>query len=200
MRPGPARARRAASRGERGVVLVEFAMVMTLLLTLGLGIYEFGFAWRSAASVTSVARSGARTSSSLATDDSADYQALSSVRSDLQASGLLSKLQLVVIYKSTTADGDVPAACTTNTSTGALCDVYTGDQVRAMLESDFTATGCMTGMTVANYCPSVRNPIMATADYVGVWVKIRHDYQTGLFGGGLDITKYAVMRIEPRVA
>ncbi len=41
---------------------------------------------------------------------------------------------------------------------------------------------------------------MATADYVGVWVKVRHDYQTGLFGSGIDITKYAVMRVEPRVA
>jgi Flp pilus assembly protein TadG len=186
---------------ERGVVLVEFAMVMTLLLTMGLGIYEFGFAWRSAASVTSGARSAARTVSSLATDDSADYQSLSSIRSDLQASGLLSKLELVVIYKSTTADGDVPAACMTNTTTGALCDIYTGEQVRSMLESDFsTTTGCMTGMVVANYCPNVRNPIMATADYVGVWVKVRHDYQTGLLGSGLDITKYAVMRVEPRVA
>lgn len=197
-----ARRRGRGGARERGAVLVEFAMVMTLLLTMGLGIYEFGFAWRSAASVTSGSRSAARTVSSLATDDSADYQALSSIRSDLQASGLLSKLQLVVIYKSTTADGDVPAACMTNTSTGALCDIYTGDQVRTMLESDFsTTTGCLSsGMTVANYCPNVRNPIMASADYVGVWVKVRHDYQTGLFGAGIDITKYAVMRVEPRVA
>ena len=189
-----------SSRRDRGVVLLEFALVMNLLLTLGLGIYEFGFAWRSSAAVTSGARSAARTVSSLATDDAADYQSLSSLRSDLQASGLLSKLQLVVIYKSGTTDGAVPVACTTNAATFALCDVYTGDQVRQMLETDFDATGCMTGLVVANYCPIVRNPIMATADYVGVWVKIRHDYQTGLFGTGIDITRSAVMRIEPRVA
>jgi len=135
-RPGRAR------RGERGVVLVEFSMVMTLLLTLGLGIYEFGFAWRTSAAVTSGARSAARTASSLATDDAADYQALSSVRSDLLASGLLDNLQMVVIYKSTTSDGKVPAACKTNATTSALCDVYTGDQVRTMAEADFGATGC----------------------------------------------------------
>ena len=133
-----------SSRRDRGVVLLEFALVMNLLLTLGLGIYEFGFAWRSSAAVTSGARSAARTVSSLATDDAADYQSLSSLRSDLQASGLLSKLQLVVIYKSGTTDGAVPAACTTNAATSALCNVYTGDQVRQMLETDFDTTGCMT--------------------------------------------------------
>jgi Flp pilus assembly protein TadG len=190
-----------ASVRDRGVVLVEFAMVLNLLLALGLGVYEFGFAWRSSASVTSGARSAARTASSLATDDAADYQALSSIRSDLQASDLLEELDLVVIFKSTTTDGAVPAACKTNTTTSALCDVYTGDQVRALNEADFsTTTGCMTSMVVANYCPNVRNPIMASADYVGVWVKVRHNYVTQLFGSGIDIKRTAVMRIEPRVA
>jgi Flp pilus assembly protein TadG len=189
-------------RRDAGVVLVEFALVVNMLLGMGLGIYEFGFAWRSSAAVTSGARSAARTGSSLATDDSADYQSLSSIRSDLEASGLLDNLLLVVVYKSTTADGAVPASCTTNASTSALCDIYTGSQVRSMLDSDFdTTTGCLTtGMIVANYCPNVRNSIMATADYLGVWVKVRHDYQTGLFGNGIDIKRSAVMRIEPRIA
>lgn len=201
----PARSSAPFSRGRRprdaGVVLVEFALVVNMLLGMGLGIYEFGFAWRSSAAVTSGARSAARTASSLATDVSADYQALSSIRSDLQASGLLDNLLLVVVYKSTTADGAVPTSCRTNASTSALCDIYTGDQVRTMFESDFsTTTGCMTGMVAANYCPNVRNSIMATADYLGVWVKVQHDYQTGMFGSGIEIKRNAVMRIEPRVA
>ena len=145
--------RRRKRAGERGVVLLEFAIVMNLLLLLGFGIYEFGFAWRSSAAVTSGARSAARTVSSLADDDSADFQALTSIRSDLQASGLLNNLQLVVIYKSTTANGAVPSSCTTNAATGALCDIFTGDQVRNLLESDFdSVTGCMSGTVVANYC------------------------------------------------
>jgi Flp pilus assembly protein TadG len=190
-----------ASARDRGVVLVEFAMVLNLLLALGLGVYEFGFAWRSSAAVTSGARSAARTASSLATDDSADYQALSSIRSDLEASGLLEELDLVVVFKSTTTDGAVPSACKTNTTTSALCDIYTGAQVRALDEADFdTTTGCMTATVVANYCPNVRNSIMASADYVGVWVKVRHNYVTHLFGSGIDIKRTAVMRIEPRVA
>ncbi len=192
---------RGRRRRDAGVVLVEFALVVNMLLGMGLGIYEFGFAWRTSAAVTSGARSAARTGSSLATDDFADYQALSSIRADLEASGLLDNLLLVVVYKSTTADGAVPASCKTNVSTSALCDVYTGAQVRAMVESDFsTTTGCMSGMIVANYCPYVRNSIMATADYLGVWVNVQHDYQTGLFGSGIQIKRNAVMRIEPRVA
>ena len=192
---------RGRRRRDAGVVLVEFALVVNMLLGMGLGIYEFGFAWRSSAAVTSGARSAARTGSSLATDDSADYQALSSIAADHQASGLLDNMLLVVIYKSTTADGAGPATCKTNTSTSALCDIYTGAQIKAMVESDFsTTTGCMSGMIVANYCPNVRNSIMATADYLGVWVKVRHDYQTGMFGSGIEIKRSAVMRIEPRVA
>ena len=80
---------RGRRRRDAGVVLVEFALVVNMLLGMGLGIYEFGFAWRTSAAVTSGARSAARTGSSLATDDFADYQALSSIRADLEASGLL---------------------------------------------------------------------------------------------------------------
>ena len=110
---------------------------------------------------------------------------------------LISSMRL----QSTTTDGAVPASCKSFFAATAPTEIYTGDQVRTMLESDFsTTTGCMTGMIVANYCPNVRNPIMSTADYVGVWVKVRHDYQTGLFGSGIEIKRSAVMRIEPRVA
>lgn len=192
--------RRLAHRGQRGAVLVEFAMVLTFLLTMGFGVYEFGFAWRSSASATSAVRSAARTVSSLGVSREADFYALSSLRADLEASDLLGSVQLVVIYRSSTATGGVvPAACTTNIATGAVCNVYTAADLLALDLAGFDSSGCLVGATVANYCPTDRNPIMATADYVGVWVKLRHDYHTKLFGPGIDIKRSAVMRIEPRV-
>ncbi len=179
---------------------MEFSLVLMFILLVAFGIYEFGFAWRSSAGTTSAARSAARTASSLGVDRQADYQALSSLKADLQSSGLLGDVQLVVIYKATTTDGKVPAACTTNATTSALCNIYTPADLQGLDLSDFdTTTGCLLVATVKNYCPSGRNPIMASADYLGVWVKVRHGYQTGLFGSGVDIKRSAVMRLEPTV-
>ena len=191
---------RLRRRDERGAVLVEFAMVLTFLLTIGFGVYEFGFAWRSSASATSSVRSAARTVSSLGVSREADFQALSSLRADLEANDLLGTVELVVVYRSSTAtNGAVPATCTTNSPTGSLCNIYTEADLLGLDLDDFDADGCLIGATVANYCPADRNPIMSTADYVGVWVKLRHEYQTKLFGSGIDIKRSAVMRIEPRV-
>ncbi len=192
--------RRAARRAERGAALVEFSLVVMFILLVAFGIYEFGFAWRSSAGTTSAARGAARTASSLGVDRQADYQALSSLKADLESSGLMNSVQLVVIYKSTTTDGTVPAACTTNATTQALCNIYTPADLAGLDVSDFdTTTGCLLVATVKNYCPSGRNPVMATSDYLGVWVKVRHGYQTRLFGSGVDIRRSAVMRLEPRV-
>jgi Flp pilus assembly protein TadG len=192
--------RRLRDRGQRGAVLVEFSLALTFLLTMGFGVYEFGFAWRSSASATSAVRSAARTVSSLGVNREADFHALSSLRADLEANDILSTVQLVVVYRSSTAtNGAVPAACTTNVATSAICNVYTSADLLALDVDNFDADGCLIGATVANYCPADRNPIMASADYVGVWVKTRHEYHTKLFGSGIDIKRSAVMRIEPRV-
>jgi hypothetical protein len=34
-------------------------------------------------------------------------------------------------------------------------------------------------------------------DYVGVYVRTRHNFLTGFFGSGLDLTAHTVMRLEP---
>jgi Flp pilus assembly protein TadG len=51
---------RAASRGERGQALVEFAIVLPLLLLLLLGIVDFARAWNVYEVLTDAAREGAR--------------------------------------------------------------------------------------------------------------------------------------------
>lgn len=47
-------------RSERGAAAVEFALVLPLLVTLLLGIMEFGRVYNAQVSVTSAAREGAR--------------------------------------------------------------------------------------------------------------------------------------------
>jgi hypothetical protein len=37
-------------------------------------------------------------------------------------------------------------------------------------------------------------------DYLGVWIRVRHDFVTDFFGGSLTITDNAVMRLEPQLS
>ncbi|MEL7210255.1 MAG: hypothetical protein AAGK32_18825, partial [Actinomycetota bacterium] len=37
----------------------------------------------------------------------------------------------------------------------------------------------------------------ARTDYIGVYVRTRHNYLTGFFGNGVDLTANTVMRLEP---
>jgi Flp pilus assembly protein TadG len=198
----PARVARhgRAARRQRGAAMVEFALVANLLLTLALGVVEYGFAWRSSSGAITAVRAAARTVSSLGTSWQADEQALTSLRAGLSANGLLDDVELVVIYRSTTTDGAVPAACKTNLATAEPCNIFTGAELRSLVDTDFdVTTGCHTATLVRNYCPNARVQTIASADYVGVWVKTRHTYITGLFGSGVDIRRSAVMRMEPRL-
>lgn len=186
--------------GDRGAAMIEFALVALFLFTLSLGLVEFGYAWRSAVAVVSSSRAGSRTAASLGKDPQADYFALTSLKASLESSQLLDGLQRVVVFRSDSVDGTVPPSCTNGAaSVGDRCNVYTGDQVRNVQLAQFDpTTGCMTAASATYYCPSSRNPSQSTADYLGVFVELRHSYVTGFFGSGVTITRTTVMRLEPK--
>ncbi len=192
------RARRMA--GDRGAAMIELGLVVMLLITLSLGIVEFGWAWRSSMSTVTATRSGSRTAASLGKDPQADYFALTSLKASLESSRLINGLQRVVVFRADSLDGTVPTACKSGTPTaGDRCNVYTGDQVRGINLSQFDATtGCMTAAPAKFYCPNTRNTQQATADYLGVFVELRHGYVTKFFGAGLTINRTSVMRLEPK--
>src|SRR6478752_6284294 len=102
---------RRSPRGERGASLVEFSFVAMFLLVLIAGTFDYGFAWRAGLTGNEAARSGARVGSSQSLSKGADYYALNSVRATLIASGAINQVEKVVIFKSTTANGRVPASC-----------------------------------------------------------------------------------------
>ena len=184
---------------ERGAVIVEFALVAMLLATLAFGILEYGYGWRSSMNVLTAARAGARSVASTGTDYQSDYFALSSVRTNLDSAGMLDGVQKVIIYKSTTADGQPPAACVNGTAVAEKCNIYTASQVQNVALSQFsTTTGCMTAATIKNYCPNSRITAQGTADSAGVWVQAKQKSVTGFFGGlGFTASRSAVMRMEP---
>lgn len=187
---------------ERGVVLVEFALVAAFLCLLAFGVTEIGRAWQDKLTVQTASRAGARVASGLTTNTAADYETLLAVRSALQDVGL-SNLEYVVIYRSATADGAVPVGCvspagvvTSSNTVTAKCNAYTGAQVLAMTASQF---GCGTGKLDNTWCPNTRQNLLSVGtDFLGVWIRVKHTNTTKILGNGVTkITDSSVMRLEP---
>jgi len=199
-------------RGERGAGLVELAFVAMLLLLLMASTFDYGFAWRAGLAVNESARAGARVGSGQALSRGADYYALNSVKASLSASGIIDNVQKVVIFKSTTADGRVPASCLTTSPTGT-CNVLTGAQLKALTASSFdvvissnpatapTGSGCLktTAALRAGWCPNAprSNSQDSGADYYGLYVQISYPRKFGAFGSAISVSRTAVMRLEP---
>jgi Flp pilus assembly protein TadG len=193
---------RPRADAERGVALVEFALVALFLFSLAMGMVEYGLAYQGQERTLGASRTGVRTTASLGTDVESDYQALTSLRADLLAGDMLAQIEVVVIYKSATVDGQPPAACVTSppAANNSLCNVFTQAQIQNLNKATFsTTTGCSTtaGSISSKWCPNVRNDNQLTADYVGMYVRIRHPFITKFYGSSMAISQRSVMRIEP---
>ncbi len=200
--------RRRKQENERGAVLVELTLVVPILVTLVLGMFEIGMAWSSSQTVVQGSRSGARTVSQLGTYAYADQEALRAVLSTFGDD--IDRVQRVSIYlyDDTMSDG-VPASCGTSAvpTSGSGCNSYTN----APVTQDFTNvadpthfavsdTACGAGRSGA-WCPAARDDSQSTATLVGVEVEYAHEPVSGFFGvSDRIITQRVVMKIEPRTS
>ena len=203
------RSRRA--RGERGSVLVEAAFITPVLFFLLFSILEFGTAFRDYLAVANTTRDGSRAASVFGNDSSADFDTLQAIA---DASNVIDRrdIQRIVIYKATGPNTPVPTACTTAT-VGIVntCNVYSANALD-LAESEF---GCRSDRNLDRYwCPTATSSTSPAQtgrkvavsgtngppDYVGVWIKVNHNWLTGLFGRNLVLTDSTVMRMEPQSA
>ena len=187
--------------GERGATLVELAVISVFLVTMIAGTFDYGQAWRSGLAVNEASRTGARVGSAQGPSRAADYNALSGAKAALVSSGKLARVLRVVVFRSTAADGKVPTACKTGSTSD--CQVITGTAFQTSWESQsYTSatdsTGCLVIATAKNWCPTSRIDTQATAEYYGLWIQIRHPYMFPLLGSGIDVARSSTMRIEPR--
>jgi len=193
-------------RAERGAGLVELAMIVPFIILLTMGVLEFGLAWRASLSVSNSLRSATRATSNAGEDRLADYNGLTALESGMAGIGDATVTK-VVIYEAP-ASGNVPASCLTataqtNRGVDGLCNVYTGADMANAVASNFPGTTtCTTGSWDLRWCPpSQRESSPAAAggaDYVGIYVEVDLDFQTGLFGDGMTITDETIMRLEPK--
>ena len=96
-RSGRTRLRRAGRTGsaERGQSLVEFALVLTPLLLILLGIIQFGFIFNSYVTLTNAAREAAREGTIYVYDRTLSKAQNDAIRNELMRTTLLSSLNLL---------------------------------------------------------------------------------------------------------
>jgi len=192
--------RRRRFTGSRGSALVEMVIILPLFVVLAFGTIEFGAAWSNKLKVETASRAGARVGSSLGNARLADWSLLQSVRSALEDIGI-SNVRYVVVYKSTTSNGAIPATCKTSppSSQNGLCNVYTGTQLSSLVQGDFAGTSsCAVTAPDRFWCPTSRQDVQHLGtDYLGVWIIADSPTVTDLFGSPLDLQAKAIMRLEP---
>ncbi len=202
------RARRAA--GERGVAMVEMAIVAPLLALIRGGIVEYGTLWRDDLSVSTSTRAAARVVSNLGDDYLADYEALLSLNAGLSTIDGIT-IEGVLIYDASAADGEPSALCFDSSGDprdwGGECNHYSAADLALVNSIDCTVScsefpnnaTCLSSMA-QYFCPQTdRETDQAVGvTSIGVWVRISREYLTGLFpGDGVTITDQTVMKVEP---
>lgn len=186
---------------ERGSTLVEFALVLPFLALMASGVIEFGLAIQDRMTVQAAARTGVRVGSAAGATVDADKNVLLGVGAALGNVGL-DNVEWVLVYKSFTADGAVPASCANPPqAASAACNLYTGAQLSQIVAGTAPSTWFGCGGTALDrfWCPTARQTIQANGtDFLGVWVQAKHPMMTGFFGTTLTIRSQGVMRLEPQ--
>jgi Flp pilus assembly protein TadG len=193
------------------VALIETALVTVLLMTLIIGTFELGMAWRSSITNANAARAGARVASSQGVNKLTDQATVLAVSSGLRSTGNLS-IKKIVIFRSSTANGVVPSTCLTSSTMAAGgnsssdCNVYSGARVDQIVanatgtQANFAGTCSGSSQWDRFWCPKDRNNVQLSSgglDYVGVYVEVEQPTFTRMFGTAFTIKDTSVMRIEP---
>lgn len=197
--------RRRRGDGERGAVLVELTLVVPVLITIVLGMFEIGMAWSSSQTVVQGSRSGARTVSQLGTYAYSDQEALRAVLSTFGAD--VDRVRRVSIYEyDDTQPNGVPVACGTSASPASApgCNSYVQSDFLDVTDADHFAesdTSCGTGRASSAWCPASRSNRQSAATLIGVEVEYAHQPVSGFFGvSDRILTQRIVMKIEPRTS
>jgi Flp pilus assembly protein TadG len=183
--------------------MIETVIFLPFLVTLMVGILDFGMAWRDSIAVSTALRASARTAASQGATGSSDYYALQALNAGL--SGIPSSaIRRIIVYNATTNSAPDPI-CLSLTAPGGqsgtrACNVYDASALIYSSSSfSSTATGTCPGSAVDRYyCPLTRGVNQASgADAVGIYLEVRHDFSSKLFGTGLTITDKVIVRLEP---
>ena len=182
-------------------MLAEAALTLPLVFMFVFGVIEYGLVFRDDLTVTNGSRDGARAATAF-TDPLGDFKILQTMQESLQVVDE-DDIERIVIYRATNDSTPVPAAClaidprVSHATTGMGCNVYTLDD---LAQPDRFGCDDPTDWD-QGWCPGDRDVVGSSfagdVDFVGVFVEIDHDFVTGFFGPGMNLTETTVMRMEP---
>lgn len=198
---------RRRATGDRGIVLVEFALVAPFIIILVFGIIEYGNLWRQTGAIERAAQQGARTASAQADTRFADYEALRSIDSVTRGLPGITVERVVIYEVKPSSDGTVPPSCL-NSSQGSTaaqpgCNVYSTSQIRTTNPAGFPIAGpssnptCASGSWDSAWCPTTRPRTDTNLVRIGVHITVRYESITHLMPDGMTMERYAVYQIEP---
>jgi hypothetical protein len=194
---------RGPARGDEGSVLVEAALVVTVVLMVAFGLVDTAGAAttqaaldRSASAMARMARSGQAGSS--------DIDLLTFLY-DPSLAGRL-ELRRVVVFRVLGADGALPAACdlrpTAAEATGVAgtCNVYGPAHLDALGAGVAPPRGCAAGSWEAAWCPAHRS--RQPPEFIAVMVEAWYRPPVGLVtpSGGRMLQARAVVRTDPETS
>jgi hypothetical protein len=172
---------------QRGAVMIEAAIVMPLLITLVMGIIDFGMVFSDQQTVGSSSRAGARAAVAYSRQANFELQGVAAAASALSAQTSGEPISLW-IYR-VGFDNGAPVNFENFEDCIVDCIQFTWDT-----NSDtFVNSGVGGGW---NY--QTMNACTLPLHELGVRVKVRHDMVTGLFGDTKILTDETIMRLEPQ--
>ena len=186
------RRRGASTSDEKGATLVEAAFVFGLLFLTLFAVVEFGLAFKDYLSVGHASRSGARAGATYGTDANADME----VRN---VQGVLAPIGL--------ESGDRVRVFNAKTGVGTGYTYRPGQNCGS--DPGYSLPGCCDWSP----CPEVGRPSYVqpvwdpasrditapVTDRIGVEISFTHQWLTGFFGSGMDLTTATDFQIEPQL-
>jgi hypothetical protein len=178
--------RSARGRGETGAVLIEFAIILPLLVMITFGIVEYSGAYHNSAIAADAVRAGGRVGSAIATDPSYTTAITDAVDAAL-ATLPADEPQELWIYKADAAG--YPGSGNDFSSCGANCIKYVWNRAAKAFDTGNPQGG--------GWLASTHQVCTQPFDELGVYVKLDHQFATGLFGASITLQDHSVFRFEP---
>lgn len=200
--------RTARRSHDRGVTLVETAIVALVVLTMLLAIFEFGLLFRDNLTATDAVADATRIGAIMGPDVTpdgvnADFAIARAVREGLSSLDD-SAVQYIVVFKASgggeSAIAQVPRACRNGTSVAGVCNSYTANGAFNAVEDGTTEYfTCAANSAACGWNPlgRVDGPTPDKVETIGVYVKIVKSGYTGLFADTWTITRASISRLEP---
>lgn len=187
---------RAFAPDERGVVAVEFGIMVLILAFLLSGVADFSSSYQAKRDISDAVRAGARAGAQACIADvscmdgnpnDSDHRVQAAIQEFL--GGRVTSVRKLTIYRASAGSDIVPFTCATTSQLG-ICNVT---------PTPFAADGSANALNTSAWRSEDRSRDEAAADYLGVEIVYEHNAPVGLFGVRRMLTARATFRLEPPI-